>query len=169
MLRLMLLMLSVLFSLPAQAATPNAADDVAYKRDKQSKEEAEAEITAAEAEEERKRKEKLARVIVLKWPNTPTDSLDETLQRNVRSRVARPDAMFFPEVDLYQNGRKVKDRTVIPAMQPAVVPDIAANTIMQAVNKVSGIPWDGLQPSDWSSTADELRAIAEEIWFLDRV
>ena len=41
----------------------------------------------------------------------------------VKSRIARPEAQFFPEVDLYQNGRKVKDRTVTPANQPAHVPE----------------------------------------------
>ncbi len=169
-------MLSMMFALvvgifmpTAAAETPDQPDvEVAYKRGKSS-EETEAEIDAAAAEEERKRKEKLARVIVLKWPDTSTDYLDETLQRNIRSRIARPDAMFFPEVDLYQNGRKVKDRTIIPAMQPAIVSDIATTTVMRAVDEIAGVPWDGLQPAQWSAKADELREIAEEIWFVDRV
>ena len=166
----LMFVLVVGFFLPSAAAeTPGQPGvELAHKKNKED-EEAEAEIDAAAAEEERKRKEKLARVIVLKWPDTPTDFLDETLQRNVRSRIARPDAMFFPEVDLYQNGRKVKDRTVIAAMQPAVVPDIAATTVMRAVDEIAGVPWDALQPAQWSTKADELRAIAEEIWFVDRV
>ena len=170
MLKLMFVLVVGIFLPTAAAETPDSpGTEIAHKRDKQSAEEQEAEMDAAAAEEERKRKEKLARVIVLKWPETSTDYLDETLQRNVRSRIARPDAMFFPEVDLYQNGRKVKDRTVIPAMQPAIVDDIAATTVMRAVDQVAGVPWDGMQPAQWSQKADELRAIAEEIWFVDRV
>jgi len=57
----------------------------------------------------------LARVIVIRWEDTQADYTDENVQRNVRSRIARPDALFFPEVDLYQNGRKIPDTTVIPA------------------------------------------------------
>ncbi|MFT5684205.1 MAG: hypothetical protein ACI8RZ_005146, partial [Myxococcota bacterium] len=169
MLSLMFVLVVGIFIPTAAAETPDQPGaELAYKK-KQSAEDAEAEIDAAAAEEERKRKEKLARIIVLKWPDTSTDYRDETLQRNIRSRIARPDAMFFPEVDLYQNGRKVKDRTIIPAMQPAIVDDIAATTVMRAVDQIAGIPWDGLQPAEWSAKADELRAIAEEIWFLDRV
>ncbi len=169
MLSLMFVLVTGMFISDAAAETPaQPGVELAHKKGKSS-EETEAELDAAEAEEERKRKEKLARVIVLKWPDTPTDYLDETLQRNIRSRIARPDAMFFPEVDLYQNGRKVRDRTIIPAMQPATVDDIASTTVMRAVEQIAGVPWDGLQPAAWSSKADELRAIAEEIWFMDRV
>jgi hypothetical protein len=172
----LIFVLVVGFFLPTAAAeTPQSpwgdapGEERGHKKNKKSAAEAEAEMDAAAAEEERKRKEKLSRVIVLKWNDTSTDYLDETLQRNVRSRLARPDAMFFPEVDLYQSGRKVKDRTIIPAMQPAIVNDIAITTIMRSVDQISGVSWEGLQPAEWSLKADELRALAEEIWFMDRV
>jgi len=79
----------------------------------------------AEAAEARK-KAKMARVIVLEWDDSDANYKNDTLTRNVRSRIGRSDALFFPEVDLYQNGRKMKDRTVIPAQQPAVVPSFGS-------------------------------------------
>lgn len=148
-------------------ASPDAADGVALK--KKSKEEKEEEISDAEKEAERKRKEKLARVIVLKWPDTSTDYKDETVRRNVKSRIARPEALFFPEVDLYQNGRKVKDRTVVPAMQPAIVPPNNMRVVMDAVDDIAGVPWNAKRPEEWGLKAQELLALSEHIWFVDRV
>lgn len=145
------------------------APDAAFK-DTKSKEEKEEAMTASEKEAERKRKEKLARVIVLKWPdNKSVDYSDTTIQRNVKSRIARPDAQFFPEVDLYQNGRKVKDKTVVPAMQPAAVPEQNLQRVRQAAAETSGIPWNALQPDQWGLKANELRSMVELIWFVDKV
>ena len=170
LLKIMLFAIAMLWA-PAQAATPSNGDDdassVAWK--KKSKEEREEEMDEAAKEADRKRKEKLARVIVLKWPDTSTDYTDETVRRNVRSRIARPDALFFPDVDLYQNGRKVKDRTVIPAMQPAIVPSENISAVISAVDQVAGIPWNAMQPAEWGLKAQELRNLAEMVWFVDRV
>ncbi len=146
-----------------------SAADIAFKDAKSSEEKEEA-MSASEKEAERKRKEKLARVIVLKWPdNKSVDYADTTIQRNVKSRIARPDAQFFPEVDLYQNGRKVKDRTVVPAMQPAAVPDQNLQRVRAAVDAIAGVPWNGLQPQQWGLKAQELREMVELIWFVDKV
>jgi len=168
---MVLMFFTAWFSLSAVAAPlpteVNPIRDLAHKKGK-SEEEAE-ELSEAEAEEERRRKEKLARVIVLKWPETSTDYSDENVQREVRSRTGRPDAMFFPEVDLYQNGRKVRDRTVIPAQQPALVPDSAIPQVMAVVEEVSGIPWNGMAPDQWGLKAQEMRALSESLWFIDRV
>ncbi|RME20456.1 MAG: hypothetical protein D6798_20465 [Deltaproteobacteria bacterium] len=106
----------------------------------------------------------------MKWEGTRSaDYEDETVRRNVRSRIARPEAMFFPEVDIYQNGRKVPDRTVVPALQPAIVPDSNIPQVMAAVDSVAGIPWNALQPYEWRQKADELRKLADLLWFVDRV
>jgi hypothetical protein len=159
---------------PAFASQPESGTDQAdfgLFKDKvdEKQEDKTAEQKAAEEEAERKRKEKLARVIVLKWKDTTTDYKDETVRRNVRSRIARPEGMFFPEVDLYQNGRKVLDRTVIPAMQPAVVPDANMGVVKAAVDQIAGVPWNQMQPAEWGLKAQELRALAEQLWFVDRV
>jgi len=163
-----------LLSSPAHAAAgPGIEVERAYKKEKKSDssaEEKDAEQAKAEAEAEKARKAMLARVIVLQWEGTKSaDWQDETVRRNVRSRIGRPEAMFFPEPDLYQNGRKVRDRTVIPAMQPAIVPDSNVPKVMAAVDGVASIPWNALQPFEWRQKADELRAMAEDIWFVDRV
>ena len=164
---LLILTMLLMWAPVARAETPGEGGDRAYK--KQSKEEQEAEISEAEKEAERKRKEKLARIIVLKWPGTEADYEDETIQRNVRSRIARPDAMFFPDVDLYQSGRKVKDRTVIAANQPARVPDSVGPEIMRVVEEVAAIPYERISLEEWGLRAQELREMVEKIWFVDRV
>ncbi len=167
----LLLVALTLFAAPARAQSPDAPSaisaDEAWK--KKSKEEKAEEQDAAAAEAERKRKDKLARVIVLKWTDTSTDHTDETVQRNVKSRIARPEALFFPDVDLYQNGRKVKDRTVVPAMQPAMVPDANINKVMDKVDDIAGVPWNAKRPEEWGLIAQDLQASAEQIWFVDRV
>lgn len=131
---------------------------------------AEADISASEKEADRKKKDKLARVIVLKWPdNRSVDYSDSTVQRTVRSRISRPDAQFFPEVDLYQNGRKVKDKTVPPANQPANVPDKHLAEVREAVAAIERVPWNGMQPDMWGLKAQDLRALVEKLWFVDKV
>ena len=168
----------VLLGAPAaRAAAPAAAEaaasgDVAAKKELPTtakSEEKSEEQKRAEEEAERKRKELLARVIVLKWRGTSTDFTDPTLVRNVRSAIARPEAMFFPEVDLYQNGRKVPDRTVVPANQPAVVPDTNLPSVLGAVAEVAAIPWNGLDPNGWYRKAEDLKAYESLVWFVDRV
>ena len=114
------------------------------KGKKKSKEELAEEQAEIDEEEERKRKEKLSRILVLEWENSSVDYANATLTRNVKSRISRPDAMFFPEVDLYQNGRKVKDRTVIPAQQPAKVPDSNIPVVLNAANQTLSLPSDSV-------------------------
>jgi len=105
---------------PAQAATPGdpIPDVLAGKKDKKSKEEKTEEEKKAEEEAEKKKRELLARVVVLKVPNTSVGHTDETLVMNVRSRIYRSEAMFFPEVDVYQSGRKLPNTSVAPTQQP---------------------------------------------------
>ena len=140
------------------------------KKDEPTAEEKSEEEKRIEAEEERKRREMLARVVVLKWPGASgADYLDETLRRNVRSRITRSEAMFFPEVDLYQNGRKLPDRTVIAANQPAVVPDANAAQMLRVANEVLSTPWNGYaNAADWYLKAQELRQLSDGLWFVDR-
>ena len=157
---------------PVPTKGPSRRASVKTKAEKtkdQSKEEVSAEQKKAEAEAERKRKEILSRVVVLKVENTGTDYTNETVRRNVSSALGQPDAMFFPEVDLYQNGRKVRDTTLIPAMQPARVPDSNIPAVIAAAEEVLAIPWNGLDPDSWGVKAESLRDKAELIWFVDRV
>ncbi len=131
------------------------------------------EVSAEEAErlaeEERKKKDKMARVIVLRWSDTDTDYTDENVHRVVRSRIDRSDALFFPEVDLYQNGRKLKDKTVVPAMQPALVPDANIQPVLDAIAAIEGVGYGQLQPHEWGLKAQELKQMVELLWFVDRL
>ncbi len=155
-----------LFGTAHAVDTKGAEDNLKSKKGQEQAKE----MTDAEKEAEKKKKEKTARVVVLKWNGVKgTDYTDTTVQRIVRSVIARPDAQFYPDVDLYQNGRTVPDRTVVPAMQPAMVPPQNVARVRAAVDEISGVPWNALQPDQWGLKAGELRDLTEQLWFVDRV
>ncbi len=154
---------------PAVVLSGPTADAARKDAKEKTPEEKEKQQSDAEKAAEAKRKDKLARVIVLKWQGTDTDYSDADVQRIVKSRIQRPDANFYPDVDLYQEGRKVKDETVVPAMQPAAVPAQNLERVMEAVEEVSRVPYNAWKPSDWGLKARELAALTELIWFVDRV
>lgn len=160
-----------LWALPTAALAADSAvpDAVVGKKDKPTKEEKSEEQKKAEEEAEKKRRELLARVIVLKAPNSAVGHTDETLVMNVRSRINRPEAMFFPEVDVYQNGRKVPNKTIVPVQQPAIVPDSVIPEIAAAVAQVEPLTWDSLDANQWSQKAEDLRQFTDRSWFVDRV
>ncbi len=170
MFRLFLLVFSI-WAAPAQAADPSepVPDALLGKKDSKTKEEKTEEEKKAEEEALKKKRELLARVIVLKVPGTSVGHTDETLVMNVRGRINRPEAMFFPEVDLYQNGRKVPDRTIVPVRQPAIVPDSVIPEIGAAVDQVERLTWDSLDANQWGVKAQELRKLTDAAWFVDRV
>jgi hypothetical protein len=110
-----------------------------------------------------------ARVVVLAWAGAPDVNYEHGgLQTNVKSRIARPDAKFIPEIDLYQVGRRHPDRSLSPAEQPGSVPAEAMDTLMYAVQDIETVPWNGMSEADWGITANSLRDLTEEIWFIDR-
>jgi hypothetical protein len=153
---------------PSQTKFKHAKRQKKEKGKKKSKEEMSEEDKKAAEEEEKKRQEKLSRVVVLKWEGTSAGYSNDAVVRVVRSAISRPDAMFFPEVDLYQSGRKVRDRTVIPVQQPARVPDVNIPAVIQTANQTLGIRYDQLSQTDWRLRAEKLKALAEQIWFVDR-
>ena len=151
----------------AEPAIGGRTDDAVFKE--KSPEEKEKQLSDVEKAAEQKRKERLARVIVLKWQGTDADDSDPDVQRIIKSRIQRPDAQFFPDVDLYQEGRKVKDETVVPAMQPALVPAQNTDRVMEEVNAVSGVAYNAWAPADWGLKAGQLAEMVELMWFVDRV
>ena len=155
----------------AHAAAPGdpVPEDLAGKKDRKTKEEKTEEEKKAEEEALKKKRELLARVIVLKVPGTSVGHTDETLVMNVRSRINRTEAMFFPEVDVYQAGRKLPDRTVVPTQQPAIVPDSAIPTINAAVAATEPLTWDSLDANQWAVKANQLKDLTDVAWFIDRV
>ena len=114
-------------------------------------------------------RDKPARVIVLQWKDSDTDYTNEALKRNIKARIARPDAQFFPEIDLYQEGRTEPDPTVRPADQRATVPKSSIPRVMNEVEAVAAIPFDAISEQEWGIRANELRALSDEIWFVDDV
>lgn len=108
-----------------------------------------------------------ARVVVLEWAGKDTDYSSEGLQRNVKARIARSNAKFFPEVDLYQEGRT--QRELRAADQMGSVPPIMIDRIMRKVREVQAYSWNQLDYTEWLTLAAELRELAEEVWFVDRV
>mgnify|MGYP007044688038 FL=1 len=134
--------------------------------EKKSKEQLEREARLAQIEEANRAK--IARVVVLQWKGTDTTFRNENLQRNVKARINRPDARFYPDIDLYQAGRAEPDPTVRPIDQRAIVPDSAIDMLIDAADEVGSIPWNALSEQDWGSRAQELLRMSDEVWFIDR-
>lgn len=109
-----------------------------------------------------------ARVVVLQERVTDANYTNDNLIRNIRTRIGRPDAKFYPDVDLYQNGRKERDPTLRPLDQRAKVPDEAIAQMNEAWKAIAAVPWNALDDAEWGVRASRLKALADSIWFVDR-
>ncbi|MCO4747503.1 MAG: hypothetical protein KC912_22065 [Proteobacteria bacterium] len=142
-------------------------EDLQADRDA-AKAEEDAAAEARMAELEKARAGKAARVVVLKWKGSNAGYDNDTVQRNVRTRIARPDAKFISEIDLYQAGRKEPDRTKRPFEQRGSVPDEVIPMLEAAVADIETVPWNQMTEADWGITANNLRDLASQVWFIDR-
>ena len=167
MLRVVCTMVMLWFVSPKVHAEPLGQSFDSSVQKRKSKAEKEAEIAEAEAEEAAN-KEEFARVIVLRWQGTTTDHRDLNLQRNVRSAVGKSDALFLPAIDLYQDGREIKDTTLAPEMQPAEVIDADIQDVLAMVAQAKRLTFEDVDPNDWQSLGLKYRKTAEKLWFLDR-
>ena len=121
------------------------------------------EIAAELAE---KRSGKKPRVIVLPWFEATYES--DALRNNIRSRIRRPDAGFFPAIDLYQEGRDKKDDRR-PETQPAMVADTVIPRIIREAESTLNIEWNAMQPYEWRDLAIAMEeGLIPEVWFVDR-
>ena len=148
---------------------PAQAQEMFKSKRKEKKEEMDQAISEAEKEAEKAKQEKQARVIVLRWNNVTADHENPTLQRNVLSAINRTEVTFLPAIDIFQGGREIRDRTIPPERQPAMVPDENIAKVMMAVNNIAGTPWNALTPNQWQEEGQKLLEAAEHIWFIDRV
>ncbi len=164
-------LLALLFSFGLVAPPASAADDGrrVYKEKEAGEQELTEEQKQAAEEAAQKRRDRAARVVVLKWNDTDVGYEDELIRRIVRNRIDRPDALFFPSTDLYQNGRKAPDRTLTPAMQPARVADADLSGLVAEAERVSQIPWNGLGPDEWRNEAAKLRNLLDTVWFVSEL
>jgi hypothetical protein len=113
-------------------------------------------------------RQQAARVVVLSHGDSDRGYADDQLVRNVKTRLGRPDAKFYPEIDLYQAGRQEPDRSIRPQDQRSSVSSDVISHIQRTAASVSSIPYDGLDEQSWGLKSVELRNLAEEIWFVDR-
>lgn len=153
----------------AQAApfSTEPVDQVKEEVDKKLTEKEKETQARLEAFEKEQAKNK-ARVVVVQWQESDLDYRNELLQRNIKARTTRSNAMFVPDVDLYQHGRREPDATLRPLDQRARVPASAIDTVNAAVDAVAQINWSALNEQEWGRKAAELRSLSEEIWFVDR-
>ncbi|MFT4621753.1 MAG: hypothetical protein ACI8PZ_000405, partial [Myxococcota bacterium] len=135
---------------------------------KEKKSEKELAAQARLAQVEAASKGRASRVVIIKWPDSDADYHNEALQRNIKARIARVDAKFYPEIDLYQAGRREPDREIRHTDQRAMVPDDAIDRIMATVDEISAVPWNALTEQDWRLKAYSMRELAKELWFIDR-
>jgi hypothetical protein len=150
----------------APLAAEDPVDKIGGELDKM-KSEAEKKREERLAKLEELNKGKAARVVVLKVEDTDHDN--EVLQRNVKARISRPDAKFYPDVDLYQQGRKEPDKSIRPVEQRAFVPEETFAVIDKAIAETEILDWDDLDETGWGLRAADLRNLANELWFMDRI
>ena len=109
------------------------------------------------------------RVVVLKWSTSDLGYDDGDLQRIVKSRIGRADAVFAPSVDLFQNGRKHPNRNLGPVAQPGKVGSDNLAAVNQEVNRVKQIRYNRLNESGWAQEAEVLRQLVDQVWFVETV
>lgn len=175
-----------LIAAPALAVTPSVSPEAAAialaagkDKDKEGEDEGGGEPPELSPEELRaqanadaaaaKRAEAPSRVIVLQYSDTDVGYTHPTVQVNVRSRIARADAKFYPEIDLYQFGRAERDKTLHHGDQRAQVPDRMIDEMQVWAEEVGSLPWNALDTNQWAQKADEGREILDrDVWFVDR-
>ena len=152
-------------------AEPLGQDTVTKVEARKTKAEKEAAIAAAQAEAEKNR-DQFARVVVLRYPSTKSDySADHTdlnLQRNVRSAIGKTDALFLPAVDIYQDGREIKDKTLPPELQPGSVGQSDIDYVRTVINQAKALKFSDVDSNEWLNKGLEYRKAGEKLWFIDR-
>lgn len=114
-------------------------------------------------------RDKATRVIVLPWPDTRTNSESIALQTLVRNRIGRAGAKFYPEIDLYQEGRRRREdngQAVDPLNQPGAVPDSLLDSVRE---KIADARRRLGKANANAAIAGQLLPLVDEIWFNDRV
>lgn len=131
-----------------------------------------ADAAKAKAEAQKKalddaQSKKVAKVVVIKWKDQPADYTSGALQTNARAAIARGDAKFFPDIDLYQVGRR-QPGNVKPGDQPGSVPAATIKEIASAADAAAKIKPEALDEEGWNEKAQELYELSQKIWFIDR-
>ena len=101
-------------------------------------------------------------------PGVSTDHTDLNLQRNVRSAIGKSDALFLPAIDLYQDGREVKDTTLAPEMQPSKESEYDVDTVLNTIRQALKLQYEDVDINEWQGLGLKYRKRAEDIWFVDR-
>lgn len=135
----------------------------------EAKNEADAKKQARLAKLQAAQGKKTARVVVLKWPDSSVGEDNVILQGMVRNQIGRPNAKFYPSIDLYQEGRRrLADRDGLPVLplqqRGSVPPEVvrAVRSDLESLRSRLGRRTDDLE------IAAQAVALSEEIWFNDR-
>ncbi|TVQ89434.1 MAG: hypothetical protein EA397_15355 [Deltaproteobacteria bacterium] len=95
------------------------------------------------------------------------DERSAQVRRKVQSMLPRMDLTFLPDVDLNQEGL-VNPKADSPENQPGAVPKETVNLLRSAVDDISRVQAENMEPQDWEYYADDLRSLADRVWFVDR-
>jgi len=109
-----------------------------------------------------------SRVVVLPWPDSPVDEDHLIFQALVRNQIGRPNAKFFPAIDLYQEGRRVTRLGGAPyaplSRQPGRVP---ADTVKKIRLKADQLRSRLGARADNPEVAEDAKALIDDLWFID--
>jgi len=109
-----------------------------------------------------------ARILILSWADSAHDTGDETLARMLRAELGRPEARFYPGIDLVQAGRLEAQPAASFLDVRAAPPDNNVARVMEQVVAAEAVPWNGLDEEGWGAQAQSLLALEQELWFVDR-
>jgi hypothetical protein len=109
-----------------------------------------------------------SRVVVLQGGGSNLTFSDERMMSNIRTRIASSNAKFFPEVDLYQEGRKEIDPTVRPEDQRTSVGQDTIDGFYREADTTLSLSWNAISESQWEDRAFALRDMLNQMWFVDR-
>ena len=109
------------------------------------------------------------RILILSWSDVAGDTGDDMLERTLRAELERPEARFYPGVDLYQAGRLEPQAASSLFELRASVPDDTLAHVVEETAVAEAVPWNGLGEDEWGVQAERLLALEQELWFVDRV
>lgn len=107
-----------------------------------------------------------AHVVVLSTGRV--DERSNQVRRKVESLLPRMDLTFLPDVDLNQEGLVNPKGNIAPQDQEGAVPKSVINMLRGAVDDISTVRAENMEPQNWEAYADDLRMVADRVWFVDR-
>lgn len=141
---------------------------------------AEAEVTSEVSEEKAAKDRRLAalhalqgrndsRVLVLPWPDSTVTEKNVLFKTMVQNRIGRPNAKFYPGIDLYQDGRaRREDLDGLPVLEGDQPGSISDDDLAEIRRRFESVKRQFGSSSNNMDLADAVLPLVKDVWFNDR-